>query len=368
MSLWVFQDISFNNYVAYINPSEIGVIKSATSGTPILWNYTETTSDTKANVVATVDELGIVYVAYQRLSDGKIVVRAISATGTTRLWIKTFLPDPAIGTYTNPSLTVVRGILVLSCVGGSGGLIQVVKMTAATGAIQWNVELGTAGGTASTIMSDGAIQTAYTTGGGSSTQVTLEPSVGSVRWLRTYPEKELSVPCFLQGAPVRMADNTWRRIETLVPGDLIWTDKGPRPVEYITKTPTEPSSDAWPYYVPVGLFGALWGVAISPSHRILTPTGLKRADNISGLRQIPLKKEWVYYNIVLRGWEHICVAGMIVESCAPLKLLTVSRNLLNTMIHTKSLTINAAFVARLLKMSKIYKGGEIMEIPVMENL
>ena len=102
MSLWVFQDISFNNYIAYINPSEIGVVKSVASGTPVLWNYIETTSDTKANVTATVDASGVVYVAYQRSSDGKVVIRAISANGTTRLWIKIFLPDPAIGTYTNP--------------------------------------------------------------------------------------------------------------------------------------------------------------------------------------------------------------------------------------------------------------------------
>lgn len=43
------------------------------------------------------------------------------------------------------------------------------------------------------------------------------------------------ITCFLQGTPVLMADHTWKAVETIQPGELVWTVEGPYPVDHIEK-------------------------------------------------------------------------------------------------------------------------------------
>lgn len=375
MSLWVFQGPNYNNYIIYItgtDNTQYGVMKSGPLGEPIYWSYTENTGQIIQRVVGAADASGTVFVAYQR-ADSRIVVASISADGGTRLWSVSYLPDTVIGTFTQPALTVVGDVLVLSCIGGTSNQVQVLKLNKFDGTTIWTRQLenGTAVLSPVSTIGDGSVTTVYMTGPSSGvvTQIDATSATGTVSWTRSFPEETPPMPpCFLAGTPVRMADGSWQEIQTLKAGDRLWTVKGPRNMVELIQREVKPFVAHFPYFFPEGFLGARCAFAISPAHKIILKSGKSVYPAQLGLKKIPMTAPWIYYNIRMPRREHVCVAGVTVESCPPVIRKIVSGYQLQQLVMETGLAIKASYAATLLRGCKLLsRDGTVVEVPLLEK-
>jgi len=78
-----------------------------------------------------------------------------------------------------------------------------------------------------------------------------------------------------------------------------------------------------PYRIPRGQFGATEELLISPEHHVLVNGRLVKASHL-GLQQKVMKNEIIYYNLELEAWANMTVAGVTVESLAPMRRLTIT--------------------------------------------
>jgi len=121
-------------------------------------------------------------------------------------------------------------------------------------------------------------------------------------------------------------------MDSLRVGDTVSTPDGTARIKHIhCKTyAAGPSSN--PYVIPAGRFGATQRLLISPRHRILVEGQMVEARNL-GLQQKEVGA-LTYYNLGLQGWAKMIVAGVTVESMAPLIRITIShaefKHILNT--------------------------------------
>ena len=134
--------------------------------------------------------------------------------------------------------------------------------------------------------------------------------------------------CFLGNAPV-LTPAGWARIDSLAVGDLVCTADG-RDVA-VTRVKHQrierPSAAVNPYVIPAGLFGATENLPISPRHCVAVPgRGMVEAQYL-GLKQMPMRATFDYYNLELPEWDNMIVAGVEVESLAPKKhvVMTVAQ-------------------------------------------
>jgi hypothetical protein len=134
-----------------------------------------------------------------------------------------------------------------------------------------------------------------------------------------------NIPCFLGSAPVRTPAG-YRRIDSLKVGDMIRAADGrdvavQRVIQYRV---AEPSSATNPYIIPAGRWGATENLPISPRHCVAVPgRGMVEAREL-GLRQMPMRAAFDYYNLELPEWENMIVAGVEVESLAPKKQVVIT--------------------------------------------
>lgn len=132
------------------------------------------------------------------------------------------------------------------------------------------------------------------------------------------------VVCFLANAPV-LTPSGYRRIDSLAVGDLVQTTGGKAvAIQRIKHQRVAPGPTANPYVIPKGSYGATETLAISPRHCVVIPgRGFVEAREL-GLKQMPMKAAFDYYNLELPEWENMVVAGVAVESLAPKKRITVT--------------------------------------------
>ena len=78
-----------------------------------------------------------------------------------------------------------------------------------------------------------------------------------------------------------------------------------------------------PYVIKKGQFGATKRLLISPNHRVKTESGMIEARRL-GLRQEEMSSRFTYYNLELPNWSNMIVAGVTVESLAPVKRITMT--------------------------------------------
>ena len=131
--------------------------------------------------------------------------------------------------------------------------------------------------------------------------------------------------CFLGNAPV-LTPAGYRRIDSLAAGDLVRTADGRDVAIQRVKHQrgVAPSAATNPYVIPAGKWGATENLPISPRHCVAVPgRGMVEARNL-GLRQMPLRAPFDYYNLELPEWDNMVVAGVEVESLAPKKQVVVT--------------------------------------------
>jgi hypothetical protein len=174
------------------------------------------------------------------------------------------------------------------------------------------------------------------------------------------------VVCFLADAPV-LTPAGYKPIASLREGDMVTTADG-RAVAIervsVTRVPA-PSAAVNPYVIKKGQFGATENLSISPRHRVAVPgKGMVEAREL-GLRQQEMAGAFNYYNLELPSWksDNMVVAGVEVESLAPVRRMVVSAAGLKALLAGK--TLDAAFVAKLRSTIRPVAGG--FEVPLLKK-
>jgi hypothetical protein len=155
--------------------------------------------------------------------------------------------------------------------------------------------------------------------------------------------------CFLADAPV-LTPSGYRAISTIKMGDKVLTADGRLVTVRSTYAKRYLASAATnPYVIPKGTFGATESLPISPNHEVKVPgRGMIKAKHL-GLRQMTMKKTFTYYNLELDDWvcDNMTVAGVEVESLAPTKRITMSRDEYADFVYNRYGTPTADTLARI---------------------
>lgn len=180
------------------------------------------------------------------------------------------------------------------------------------------------------------------------------------------PVTEPYVPCFLAAAPV-LTPTGYRRISKLAVGDLVRTADG-RNVAIkrviVKRVMAGPGTN--PYIIPVGRFGAECRLLISPNHCVVTENGdLVEAQHL-GLAQQRMSGEFDYYNVELEDWrtDHMVVAGVAVESLAPVRRVVVSMESLRRELVRKYGTVTPT-VLDMLRATCRLVGEDRVSVPIL---
>jgi hypothetical protein len=141
----------------------------------------------------------------------------------------------------------------------------------------------------------------------------------------TIPNQDQNAACFLGNAPV-LTPAGWARIDSLSVGDLVRTADGRDvAIQRVKHQRIEaPSAAINPYVIPAGVWGATENLPISPRHCVAVPgRGMVEAREL-GLKQMPMRAAFDYFNLELPEWDNMVVAGVEVESLAPKKRVVMS--------------------------------------------
>jgi hypothetical protein len=181
-------------------------------------------------------------------------------------------------------------------------------------------------------------------------------------------DPHVTVPCFLANAPV-LTPTGYIKISKLSAGDEITTSDG-RTVRIQKvmhkKVAAGPSTN--PYTIPKGMYGATLNLAISPNHRIVMPDGSMVEACHLGLKQQERASDDMieYYNLALPNWnsDNMVVAGVAVESLAPVRHITMTMGEFKSRLVTKYGKISPAILAKIEKTCRILSDGRV-ECPVL---
>lgn len=194
----------------------------------------------------------------------------------------------------------------------------------------------------------------------------LSSQIGNISSPYSYTFPSTNVPCFLADAPV-LTPSGYKPIASLREGDLVTTADGRDvAIERVSVTRVlAPSAAVNPYVIKKGQFGATENLSISPRHRIAVPgKGMVEAREL-GLSQWTMRGAFDYYNLELPSWksDNMVVAGVEVESLAPVHRTVVTAEQLKAMLAGK--TLDAAFVAKLRRVIRPVAGG--FEVPLLKK-
>ena len=139
--------------------------------------------------------------------------------------------------------------------------------------------------------------------------------------------------CFFGDAPVK-TPNGYRRIDSLKVGDRVSTPTGTAVIRHIHCQDYAAGPSANPYVIPKGRFGATQDLLISPRHKVAVNGRMVEARDL-GLTQKQETGILTYYNLGLDRWANMIVAGVLVESLAPIARMTISRAEFNQILAAK---------------------------------
>ena len=120
-----------------------------------------------------------------------------------------------------------------------------------------------------------------------------------------------SVPCFVAGTKITMMGGDEKRVEEIVPGDMVATLTGAKRVLWVGSAEVEVTDKSRPY--------AIRGLWVSPQHRILIPgDGLIAAKH----HRRAFKKTWfgktvAYHHFLLEEHSIVWADGVLCESLWP---------------------------------------------------
>ena len=173
-----------------------------------------------------------------------------------------------------------------------------------------------------------------------------------------------AVPCFFGDAPV-LTPSGYRRMDSLREGDIVSTPGGPAAIERVKVYRCAAGPTTNPYVIPKGQFGATRRLLISPNHRVATANGMVEAQHL-GLRQEERTGELTYYNLALPGWANMTVAGVEVESLAPVQHITVPLAVFTALVAKKYGAVTPAVLAQIKRTCRFLENGHV-ECPVLKK-
>jgi hypothetical protein len=179
-----------------------------------------------------------------------------------------------------------------------------------------------------TVVSTGDVITFTLTGG-----ATLSFTVADLDIVLAPYTAPPSIVCFLGSAPV-LTPSGYRRIDRIELGDLVCTPTGTAKVEAIKKQSYKASKFTNPYVIPEGTYNANRRLLISPRHKVAVNGKMIEAKDL-GLEQEAQKGDIIYYNLQITKTSNMIVAGVEVESLAPLVRITISREAFNYILTTR---------------------------------
>jgi len=175
-----------------------------------------------------------------------------------------------------------------------------------------------------------------------------------------------SLTCFFASAPV-LTPNGYKKIASLKVGDLVTTDNGtPSAIQRVKVQRVAASPSTNPYSIPKGRFGATKRLLISPNHKVLVEgRGLVKASDLD-LEQEPMSGELTYYNLELESWSNMIVAGVTVESLAPVRRVVVSLAVFKELVRSKYGSDTPELLQMISRTCRMLP-GERVEIPTLNK-
>jgi hypothetical protein len=161
--------------------------------------------------------------------------------------------------------------------------------------------------------------------------ISTTPYYISFKSLDTYTPP--SPVCFLGNAPV-LTPSGYLRIDTLRVGDVVNTPTGTATIEKIHKKEYEAGPHSNPYIIPKGIHGATQRLLISPRHSVAVNGRMIEARDL-GLKQEDRKGTLTYYNLGITGYSNMFVAGVEVESLAPITRVTITSDQFMNVLKSK---------------------------------
>jgi hypothetical protein len=153
------------------------------------------------------------------------------------------------------------------------------------------------------------------------TTTTMPPTTTTTTTTQS-PEPPAPI-CFFGDAPVK-TPHGYRRMDSLKIGDRVSTPTGTAVIRHIHCQDYAAGPHSNPYVIPKGRYGATQDLLISPRHRVQANGQMVEARDL-GLQQEARSGTLTYYNLGLPRWANMIVAGVTVESLAPLSRVTISR-------------------------------------------
>jgi hypothetical protein len=361
MNVSVATDSAQNLYVVFITDTTIRFQKLDATRS-LAWSLFIPNTDGWQHPYAVVDSTGAVYVSYERVmpnGDRDVWVAKVASDGSAVLWIQNFgtlATDEAAKLAVDSEDNI---ILVYS----AGDTDIAVRKIAPDGSILWSLDAPVVNPAGTDIapsiaIGPGGLLVTYVTEPENVQQTTAFSSVGTVQWQRNYPETTPVLPCFLAGTPVETRRRGIVSIETLCIGDEIRS--GERSSAWVTvrrlqMALTAASEKTLPFIIPrgwsCGAGTATADIFISPNHCVAVPGhGMVRAADLGFQRATHIRRGsmFAYYNIEVDNWENIEVAGLEVESLAPVLQLRMTVHQLRAKLISQFGRIDEATLATLL--------------------
>jgi hypothetical protein len=172
--------------------------------------------------------------------------------------------------------------------------------------------------------------------------------------------------CFLGNAPV-LTPSGYRRMDSLRAGDKVTTPNGGTvAIEAVKIMSCAAGPETNPYVIPKGEFGATKRVLISPRHRVATRGGMIEAQHL-GLAQEERTGTLTYYNLALPGWANMIVAGVEVESLAPVERIAMPLATFKSLIEKKYGSTSTPAVREMIRNTCRFLQNGMVECPVMRR-
>jgi alpha-tubulin suppressor-like RCC1 family protein len=177
-----------------------------------------------------------------------------------------------------------------------------------------------------------------------------------------------SIPCFLGSAPV-LTPTGYTKISKLKEGDMVLSNGEAVPITRTSVTRVAAGPSVNPYRIPKNLYAATKNLSISPDHKVaVVGGGLVEAKHL-GLEQIAMEGEIEYYNIEIEGNGNMTVAGVEVESLAPLHRIEITSDQLTALLMVQygveALT-NPAIIQHIKRTCRMGSNG-LISCPVMRK-
>jgi hypothetical protein len=175
----------------------------------------------------------------------------------------------------------------------------------------------------------------------------------------TPPNPNPYVACFFATAPV-LTPSGYKRIGNLAAGDKVMTGDGRVvAIERVHRSQVAAAPSTNPYVIPKGQYGATRRLQISPNHRVQTASGMIEARHM-GLAQEELTGTLDYYNLELPATsDTMIVAGVTVESMAPVRRITVPFAVFREMITKKYGAMTPALIEKIKRTCRFLENGHV---------